>query len=271
VVCNAGVRKVLVTVTDKDRNTVAGLNAGAFTITENGTTKDIDNLSHPDETKPVSIALMLDYSGSITADDMDDMEAASKTFLEGLHWPPAGTDEVAIVKFASAIGYQYNFDSDLDDLKDAIDAGYSEDTTNTVIFDSVYSTIDYVFENAANERRAIVLFSDGEDYSLTYTLPVVINRALEKGIPIFTILSMDAEHPNPGVMQELAEGTGGQYFEAGYDDLETIYNQISKALLEDQYILEYENPSGGSVTLRVSVDDGAGSRGEGSKVVDGCN
>lgn len=271
VVCDAGVRQVLVTVTDKERNTVAGLDMGKFTITENGEEKVIGDISNPDATMPVSIALMLDYSGSITADDMSDMENESKTFLDSLYWPPAGTDEAAIVKFASDIGYQYDFSSDLDDLKDAIEADYTEDTSNTVIFDSVYSTIDYVAENAADDnRKAIILFSDGEDYSLVYTLPVVINHALEMGIPIFTILSISAEHPNPGVMQELAEGTGGQYFEAGYDDLGAIYAQISTALLEDQYILEYNDPSGSSVTLRVSVEDGV-NEGEASKVVAGCN
>mgnify|MGYP000889062200 CR=1 FL=1 len=272
VICGGLGRQVLVTVTNSSGATVNTLPlvtpSTVFTVTENGSAKDIDSISHPDATVPVSIALMLDYSGSIVPDDMQAMEDASKDFLDLLDLAPAPY-ETAIVKFASYIGYQYDFSSDLDDLKDAIDADYNEGTSNTVIFDSVYSTIDYVADHAANDRKAIILFSDGEDYSLTYTLPVVIDRALEKGVPIFTILSTGADNPNPGVMQELAEGTGGQYYEAGYEDLDDIYNQISAAL-GDQYILEYDDPSGSSVTLRVSVSN-LGSLGEATKVVAGCD
>ena len=150
----------------------------------------------------------------------------------------------------------------------AIDATYPGDTSDTLIFDTVFTTIDYTAANAPNSLKAIILFSDGEDYSPVHTLQDVINEAIMKNIPIYTIIYLDAQDPKPGIMQEMAQETGGQYLSINaVSQLPDIFTQITQ-VLGNQYMLEYHTSSsvGAFLSLDVEINNN-GNLGGTSKVV----
>jgi Ca-activated chloride channel family protein len=262
------VLKILVSVTDATGAPVDTLTDANFTVFENGIQKAITNLTHPIINSPVSIALVLDYSMSLSSSDRVTMETAAKSFISLLD---PGTDEASIIKFALTIGAKTPFTSDKGALNTAIDAVYPGNTGGTVLYEAAFAAID---DTAArnNDRRAIIILSDGYDEESAFALNVVIARSLEKGIPVFTITYLNSVMPKPEIMQQLAQATGGEAFVATTSaDMQSIYSKIS-TILSHQYLIEFNTSStgGAPVSVNVKIDDNS-DLGENTKVAAGCN
>ena len=113
--------KVVVTVTDTADNPITGLLEGNFTVSEESSQKAIADFIGT-ATSPVSIALDLDFSGSVASVENDIKESA-KTFLASLN---AATDEAMVIKFRSETQVAIDFTpvSNLAALNAAIDAAF---------------------------------------------------------------------------------------------------------------------------------------------------
>ncbi|MGD0585871.1 MAG: VWA domain-containing protein, partial [Oryzomonas sp.] len=158
------------------------------------------------------------------------------------------------------------------DANTAIDAPYTYDTSSSLIWDSTYAAVDNTAART-NDQRIVILISDGEDYSITHTLPDLINHAIAQKIPVFTVTVLHPNHSYPALMLQLALQTGGQAFSASASDavaLQGIYLNISQ-ILTSQYKIVYNTAStgGAPVTLNIKVNDN-GNLGEFSEQVTGC-
>ncbi len=72
----------------------------------------------------------------------------------------------------------------------------------------------------------------------THTLTQVMNNAINKKVPIFTI-GIGASI-NRTVLQDMATSTGGLFYEANTSqNLANIYQQLSSVLYEKQYTLKF--------------------------------
>jgi Ca-activated chloride channel homolog len=261
------VLKILTSVTNHTGVSIDTLAASNFTIFENGVQKTISNLTHPIVNTPVSVALLLDYSGSVSSSDRAAMEAAAKSFVALLQ---PNVDEASIIKFALTIGAKTPFTSDQSVLNASIDAPYPGNTGGTILYEAVFAAIDDT-SDGSNNRRAIIVLSDGYDEESTITLDTVIARSIEKGIPVFTITYMNSSTPKPEIMQQLAQATGGEAFVALTNaDMQGIYSKIS-TILSHQYLIEYETSStgGAPVSVNIKIDDNS-SFGENTKFATGC-
>lgn len=266
--------KLFITVTESNDDPQLGLTQSDFSLFENGVL--IDNYPNdPDKnfdfsdtvTSPISVALALDYSGSVaTANAIPDIEAAAKGFIDQLDLNN-NTDEAEVIKFAASIEVKQGFTFDPGDLIGAIDDPYLGDKGETALYDAVWQAIDDT-AGRTNERRAVVVISDGKDEGSAKELTEVINNALEQAVPVFTIGLGDVFTP---VMQQLADDTGGQFFLAPTsDDLQAIYLQVSE-ILSNQYVIEYNSSSSGGDTIILDVEvDFNGLEGEDAKEVAGC-
>ena len=215
-------------------------------------------------TSPLSVALALDYSSSTTPATLD-IEAAAKDFIDLLDTD--NDDEAAIIKFDDEVFLTQVFTTSKDDLKAAVDEPFPNKRDGTSIFDAAWQAIDLTAARQY-DRQAVIILSDGGDYHSVRSLSEVIDHALEKGVPVFTI---GLGTINVAVLQQLADETGGQYFSSpASDDLQDVYLQIAE-ILANQYVLEYNSSlfGGVSTTLDVEVDFNA-LQGEDSKVVTGC-
>lgn len=266
--------KLFITVTDSNDDPQTGLTQSDFFLFENDVLIDnypndpTQNFNFSDTvTSPISVALALDYSGSVAkANAIPDIEAAAKGFIDQLDLNN-NTDEAEVIKFAASIELKQGFTFDEGALILAIDDPYLGDIGETELYDAVWRATNDT-AGRTNQRRAVIVLSDGKDEGSAKKLTEVIDNALEEGVPVFTIGLGDVFVP---VMQQLADETGGQFFLAPTSsDLESIYLQISE-VLANQYVIEYNSSSsgGGTIILDVEVDFND-LQGEDSREVAGC-
>ena len=266
--------KAYVSVTDQGGFPVSGLGEAHFTISENGSSVQPQNVNFVDKAVSLSVALLMDYSGSITDNptDVEDMESAAINFVKQL----GDEDEAEIIKFATTYEVTQPFTSSETDLEAAIlsepDVGRS-----TLLYDTVVMAIENI-KDRQKERRAIILFTDGVDFATATqplsknTLQDVIDDANLDGIPVFTVGL--GEQIDPEILQQLSDDTGGNFYKASTSrNLVTIYQQLANLLFVDQYILTYNSsiaPVSSDGILEVSVKTDEGISGGDTKAVPAC-
>ena len=172
------------------------------------------------------------------------------------------------MKFAANITLVQPFTDNSEDLMLAIDKPFTGTLDKTLFFDSTYQAIDLLASNAINERRAVIVITDGIDEGSNYNLMEAIEHANENGIPVFTV---GLGNSYAFTLQTLADETGGQYFAAPTSsDLEAIYLKIAE-ILSNQYVIVYQSPSFGGFTITIDAAiDNNGMQGEDTKSVDSC-
>jgi len=259
--------RLFITVTDRSDAPVTTLTQTDFSVFENNDLQVIDNITNK-VTTPISVALALDYSGSIQQ-FIADVEAAAKSFIDQLDLNN-NTDEAAVIKFAANIELKQAFTDDKNSLQLAIGDTFTGGTGQTLLYDAIWQAVDITADPARNDRRAVVVLTDGIDEgSVAHNLTEVIDSAHQKGVPVFTIGLGNVFFP---VLQFIADETGGQYFLApSSSDLQAIYQEIAD-ILTNQYVIEYQSPSSGGaiITLDVEIDASDGSQGEDSRDIPGC-
>ena len=90
-----GVLELIVNVTDQNNTFLPGLTTGDCQLKENGVPQAIESVSQVTTTVPISVAMVLDYSGSVQS-QLPTIEAASINFIGDLN----PDDEASIIKFA---------------------------------------------------------------------------------------------------------------------------------------------------------------------------
>jgi len=250
--------KAYVSVTDQGGYPVTGLTKNDFSVTE-----DANNIvgaptivSYVSDAT-LSVALVLDYSGSITdvQDNVDDMEESAAGFVDQL----GADDEAEIIKFADDFdvvqSWQPGTVAGKDLLEAAIYAPY-DNGRETDLYDAVYEAVDRV-ATRSKARRAVIVITDGVNDASMYNLTEVINDANDKGVPIFTVGL--GQNINSNALGQMADDTGGHYYEsASSDNLRTIYQQLSDVLFEDSYILTYTSGlvAGDTADLTIGATSG---------------
>jgi Ca-activated chloride channel family protein len=253
--CPAAKVTAYVSVTDQGGYPVTGLLENNFLVYEDIDVMNLTDFSFVSQVAaPISVSLVMDYSGSITdiPEAQSDMEEAVADFVDQLKVD----DEAEIVKFASEIKVVQGFTSDKNLLTNAIfnlvDLG-----RNTKLYDAAWQAVDDTAMRI-KARKAVIIVSDGEDGDGTGSqisdkdLDEVINHANDKGVPLFTV---GLGNLNDAVLRKMANDTGGQIFDSPTsDNLGNIYSQIAKVLFENQYILTYVSELGTGVTANLTIE-----------------
>jgi VWFA-related protein len=137
-------------------------------------------------------------------------------------WPD---DRVFVVRFVNSEKTKavQDLTSDKAALVDALDRMYTEEGL-TAILDAVYKSAQYLTEKNANDpaenRRALILITDGLDERSDYKLETVISRLRASGVKVFAIGFPQAARQQGANMERmatdfltrLAEGTGGRAY-----------------------------------------------------------
>jgi hypothetical protein len=125
----------------------------------------------------------------------------------------------------------------------------------TVLYDSIIRAVDDTAQLAGNFRRAVIAITDGNDFDSINTIDNVINNAALKGVPVFIIGISGDTQINRVVLEQIAQGTGGQFFEAiTAQNLATIYNQLSSLLFQNQYIISFNQLALGGNTANLTIE-----------------
>jgi VWFA-related protein len=261
--CPSSLLELFIAAADKDGNPISGLDNNNFVLSEDGVPKDISSVAEQTQL-PVSVALVLDVSGSMSA-FITDVKTESKAFVDLLN-----TDDAASIStFAADIKLVQSFTTNKNILKSAIDNITLRNTWGSLMYDALRSAIDNLVTQA--NSRAIILISDGIDTGNgSFKTPAeAVSYANERGVTIFTIGIGDV---NTDAMSELASNTGGQFFiAANTDQLAGIYQAI-KNNISGRYALQYNSSSTASnpVMLNVMITDNDGREGIASMQLHGC-
>ena len=236
------------------------LNEGHFTVNGGLTITSLSNL-YP---APVSVVLALDSSESLDG-VMANIKTAAKSFVDLL----GPEDEAAVCKFcwtdrivfypASAPLFVVTDAGGKQDVNAYIDTAFGDQFTP--LYDAIMQSIDRAAQGAANKRKAVIVLSDGVDYTsaVTKTADEVIAWAVLKGIPVFTIYIVDptyggGDYGNTDVLKKLARETGGQYYYSDTADLTSVFQQIS-SVMSNKYTIGYTLSAPACTgTLNVRVD-----------------
>jgi Ca-activated chloride channel family protein len=229
--------EVPVTVTDPLNRTVIGLAKDCFTLLDNGRPQQIQFFSEEDS--PLSIALVLDVSNSMTTKIIDEGQALGE-FLKNAH----PNDEY----FAIAVSDQpiplAGSGEDVETIQARL--GSLKPSGYTALIDSVYLAIQRL-QHARYRRRAILIISDGGDNNSRYSLRQIRNVAIESDVLIYAIRTvsplpilgaLEAKLGNR-VLATIAESTGGRTVSI------TASNNLPQAAAEiswelrHQYLLGY--------------------------------
>jgi Ca-activated chloride channel family protein len=270
--CPSDAVNAYVSVTDQGGYPFTGLVGANFTVIEG-----VANLGIPNPTtyvdvayEPISITAVMDYSGTITDQPqaVADMESGFINLFNNLR----ATDFGEIIKFDTQFEVVQGFTSDKAALAAAVSAPFDKGR-NTVLYDAIFKAVDDTGLRTAN-RRAVVVTTDGVDEgSIAHNLTDVINNAIAKGVPIFTIGI--GSGVNPAILEQMAADTGGQFFSAQTSqNLATIYQQLTSVLYEKQYILTFNQSHlgpGGTANLNIKATTPLGKFGDDTMLITSCN
>lgn len=199
-------------------------------LVENGLPVRIDSIDCGERTRPVSVGLVVDRSGSMTEEwgsstRMTQVRSAAHKFVDRLE----PTDEGALYTFGTNVRLDQSWTHRFADLHAAIDrivpAGY------TAMNDAVSEALLGSASRPDTYRKAVVLLSDGEDnISRITSISEVIDLAKRLDIPVFTIgLLLDTDDS----LRALSTETGGRHFSVrDPGSIDSVFSSIAELLFE---------------------------------------
>lgn len=247
-----------VTVTDRRGQLVAGLPRERFTVYEDGKAREPALFSNEDA--PVSTAVVIDDSGSMHV-RLGQVIAATLAFAR---WSNP-QDEMFVVEFndrvRDALDGRSVAAADEAELHAALKTLVPQG--QTALYDALMAGLDRL-DGSARARKVMIVISDGGDNVSRATLDEVLDRARRAGVTIYTIGLFD-ERPaeaNPGVLEDLAETTGGQRFlPRSPGPLMQACERIAREIRSGYTIgLVPQHRDGAFHTLSVAVQDSDGRR-----------
>ncbi|HUE83563.1 MAG TPA: VWA domain-containing protein [Pyrinomonadaceae bacterium] len=241
---------VPVTVTDSRGRRIIDLEQRDFALRTDAGKMKLEFFSVG--TEQVAMAFLLDASGSARNYLLQQREAALSLFSR------FGSDsEVAVLPFGDRIVGGTSFTNDIDMARSSFTFP-AVSNRRTAIFDSVMTGLSVFGKHKTppRVRRIMILTSDGLDTSSGAKPRQVIGRARSEGVSIYVIhfpifIPIDGRlKPRPAAkgFRDLAEQTGGRYFQVGdassalrmdsSPDLTAVFNAIEEDLA-GQYLLGF--------------------------------
>jgi Ca-activated chloride channel homolog len=217
-----------VVVAARDGKRITNLKREDFQVFEDSMKQQIAGFSATDE--PVKVALLLDISDS-TEPKLPNIQNAAMDFVKQLH----PKDEVAVLTFAQNISLQQDFSKNRKEIEHVIKNVHSGGWT--AVYEAVWIAMEEVLK-PVNDRKALVIFSDGEDnYSHSTSMEETLDMAKETRATIYCVYYNKTETGTGktikgngwNYLSKLAEDSGGLIFD-GNDDLSSAFGETAKEL-----------------------------------------
>jgi Ca-activated chloride channel family protein len=217
-------------VIDKHGRYVPGLLAKDFTIRDNGTVQEIETFDANES--PLSVVIVLDISGSMALKVADARRSAIR-LVDALK----PEDEAALLPFNSVIVGWIPFTKN----RAAIRAGLEEARVSgeTALYDATASALAKL--KPFRRRKAVILFTDGEDNRSRLSVEQVIGMARASEASIYAVAQGDESKSKvlKNYLHRLAEESGGRsYFIADIKKLSRVFDEILSEL-RSQYFITY--------------------------------
>ena len=192
-------------VTDAEGRLVPELTQEDFTILDEGKPQEIALFENT--VQPLRVVVLLDSSISTTA-VFDRIKQAAEAFILRL----LPEDKAQVGAFSSKIQLSGSFTNNRDALIGALDdLQYGNETRMRDAIDAAVTELE-----SEDERRVVLLLTDGEDFGSKNGMKAVRERAQRENVMVYGVglrLMFGGNMSNPdGDLRKLAEATGGGYF-----------------------------------------------------------
>jgi Ca-activated chloride channel family protein len=215
---------ILATVHDAEGRLVPSLEREDFTVLDNGRPQAISVFENT--VQPFTVVVMLDFSGSMTA-NLKLLKQGTEQFL--LRMLPDDSGQVGA--FSDKIMFSGRFTSDRDSLIGALeDLQYGNPTA---LYDAIDASIDRLV--TVEGRKVVLVFTDGDDNYSKRSYNDVRTRARDHDVMVYAIglrsvIAGTVTRPD-GNLRKLAEATGGGYFELKHtDELGPTFTRVAQEL-----------------------------------------
>ena len=245
-----------VTVADKDEQLVTDLAREDFSVFEDDKPQVVKDFRQEDV--PVSVGILVDNSGSMR-DKRLKVNSAAVEFVRSSN----PEDEVFIVNFNDEAYLDTNgFTNDIALMQDALQR--IDSRGGTALYDAVQMSLDFLNKKAKNDKRVLLVLSDGEDNASRAELENVVRelQEQEKTTTIYAVGLLSDEERRSAKRAEralkyIARATGGPaYFPETADEVASLTKRIA-ADIRNQYTITYtpaENPTPGFRQVRVDLE-----------------
>jgi Ca-activated chloride channel homolog len=244
---NVDVVQVTVTVSDGRGKFVRGLPQSAFHVSEDGRAQSISHFTSEDV--PLELVVAIDISGSM-APAMVKLKLAVKEFLGDV--PPKNL--VTLLGFNDSIFTLTRKTSDPADRVKAVDR--LAPWGSTALYDVILRGVEMLGRQTG--RKALVVFTDGEDQGSHATLSDVERRLQASDVTLYMIgqgrgVTLESLKR---IMERLSNPTGGRALFT--DNIDTLHDAFADLLdeLANQYLLGYAplNTAHDDAWRRIKVD-----------------
>jgi VWFA-related protein len=235
---------VTAVVRDKKGRVVRTLTANDLVVTDAGNPRNIVSMQSDDQS-PASVALLVDGSGSMRLGTATvSSQQICEMILANLR---RDHDLAALMSFDTRLLTLRQFTQEFDQIRSGL--GEVEAFGSTSIYDAIAGTAAVV-ANRTQNRRAVVVITDGADNASSYSPDEVAWIASTIDVPVY-VFAVGELNPLPAsgaptgpeqrnALFELARATGGDYFFASSPSL---VSQSTNRLLEElrhQYLIAFE-------------------------------
>jgi len=242
-------------VRDATGRLVTDLTQDDFEVFEDGTPQKISFFAHSTDA-PLKLGLLMDMSGSqesFVKPHLHDLQA----FLKSVLGPK---DEAFMLCFGNHLRLASDFSNSPKALANALEVFHKGKvefaeigpreirTGGTAFYDAIYYSAKDLLAKTESGRRAIVMFSDGEDNSSAHTEFETIEAAQSNDVLLFMVRYTEVKDGRlnsrnkygTSVMERLARDTGGGAYDSKEKGLKANFDQIGEEL-RSSYELAYHS------------------------------
>jgi Ca-activated chloride channel family protein len=241
-----------------DGNLLRNLDKGDFEVNEDGIPQTIEFFAREAEL-PLSLGIVVDVSGSQDK-FLKQHNHDVATFLKTVLRP---SDQALAVCFGNHLRLVSEPTSAASSIVEGLERfqkgdrqfpeiGPKEDRDlGTAFYDALYFSITEKLKTAGERRRALVVFSDGEENSSEHDLLDVIEAAQNTDTVVYCIRYMEKRHGKVSarnkygerVMRHISTLSGAADFDALTAPLDNVFAQISEEL-RAMYQIGYVSSNG---------------------------
>ncbi|HVE57055.1 MAG TPA: VWA domain-containing protein [Pyrinomonadaceae bacterium] len=228
-----------VSVTDKKGQLVAGLEKGNFTVLEDGIAQQINSLTT--DTSPASVLILIDVSNSVN----NKIRQLNAFYAWKVIQESNSKNDYSIIAFNNQIDELADWGNSGKELSDALDkiAGLKSNKGNTIFNDAVMFAQEKL-KKAKNDKKVLIIFSDGQDNSSKASFNKVIDELKTNEITVYSIGNFDGSDVNEkvsgaAILDRLSNVSGGKSF---YAQNEKELTEITDRIVSDvksRYLLGY--------------------------------
>jgi Ca-activated chloride channel family protein len=228
---------VPVAVCDPMNHPVTGLEKEHFRVFDEKVEQTVTHFAMDDE--PVAVGLLFDTSGSMGPKLRRARDAAAAFFATANL-----DDEFFLVEFADQPRLVVPLTRDTNEIQTQLT--FAQSKGRTALLDALMLSLQEM-QRSTKKRKALLIISDGGDNSSRYSETEVRNRVRESDVIVYAIGVFEGygarsrtpeESAGPGLLNELAEQTGGRQFPADSFELPDIAAKIGIEL-RNRYVLGF--------------------------------